>query len=287
MLRDAACILMPPESQIALPTLADFQGVRNRFPFRLGTTSYIVPDDILPNVRALAEVVDDIELVVFESDEISNLPDAAVVEALRALASAHHLSYTLHLPMDAFLGSPDEAVRRAGVDKCLRVIDRMQPASPFANVLHFYHGHVPNDHDNAERRRWQRALNDSVRALLDAGVPPRDLCIETLEYPFAWIEEIVVANDLSVCLDVGHLMLKGYDVAGHLDRYWPRTRIVHLHGIREGRDHRDIAALDRQMLAPLMERLNAGAEPRVLTLEVFNEADLVQSLRRMADEQAL
>lgn len=276
---------MPAESQIARPTLADFQGVRNRFPFRLGCTSYIVPDDILPNVRALAGVVDDIELVVFESDEISNLPDADVVEALRALAEAHRLTYTLHLPMDAFLGSADEAERLAGIRKCLRVIERLRPARPLANVLHFHRRHDPAEREPAERLRWQRALNDSVRALLDAGVPPRDLCIETLDYPFAWIGEIVATNDLSVCLDVGHLMLKGYDVAGHFERYWARTRIVHLHGIRDGCDHRDIAVLDRQVLAPLMSRLNAGAEPRVLTLEVFNEADLVRSLRRLVDEQ--
>ena len=41
-------------------------------PFRLGTTSYIIPADILPNVRYLADKVDDIELVLFEADDYSN-----------------------------------------------------------------------------------------------------------------------------------------------------------------------------------------------------------------------
>ena len=48
------------------------------YPFRLGTTSYIIPNSILPNVRYLADKVKDIELVLFESDDgISNFPDAA------------------------------------------------------------------------------------------------------------------------------------------------------------------------------------------------------------------
>ena len=36
--------------------------------FRLGSTSYVYPDDILPNVQRLAQAgdVDDIELVLFE-----------------------------------------------------------------------------------------------------------------------------------------------------------------------------------------------------------------------------
>ena len=40
-------------------------------PFRIGTTSYIIPDDILPNVRFLAGRVKDVELVLFDIDEKS------------------------------------------------------------------------------------------------------------------------------------------------------------------------------------------------------------------------
>ena len=47
----------------------------DELPFRLGTTSYIIPDDILPNVRYLAGKVKDIELVLFDIDEYCNIPD--------------------------------------------------------------------------------------------------------------------------------------------------------------------------------------------------------------------
>ena len=40
--------------------------------FRLGTTSYIIPDEILPNVRFLAGKVQDVELVLFEVDDGQN-----------------------------------------------------------------------------------------------------------------------------------------------------------------------------------------------------------------------
>ena len=52
-------------------------------PFRVGATSYVIPDHILPNVEYLAPLVDDVELVLFETDEYgSNLPDTSVIERL-------------------------------------------------------------------------------------------------------------------------------------------------------------------------------------------------------------
>ena len=36
--------------------------LKSRFPFRLGTTSYIIPADIIPNVRFPGPLIDDIEL---------------------------------------------------------------------------------------------------------------------------------------------------------------------------------------------------------------------------------
>jgi hypothetical protein len=77
-----------------------------RLPFRLGTTSYILPDEILPNARYLAGKVRDVELVLFEVDEgQNNLPSPEQVNSLRELASQHDLSYTVHLPLDLRLGS--------------------------------------------------------------------------------------------------------------------------------------------------------------------------------------
>jgi hypothetical protein len=69
-------------------------------PFRIGTTSYIIPADILPNARFLAGKVQDIQLVLFEmEDSLNNLPDATQVDELNDLAEEYKLSYTVHLPL--------------------------------------------------------------------------------------------------------------------------------------------------------------------------------------------
>ncbi len=59
-------------------------------PFRVGSTSYVYPDDILPNVEQLAAKgdVDDIELILFEVDDgPNNLPNAATVQKLSDIAA--------------------------------------------------------------------------------------------------------------------------------------------------------------------------------------------------------
>jgi sugar phosphate isomerase/epimerase len=185
--------------------------------------------------------------------------------------------------MDVHLGHADGAVRRASVDKCLRVVERMQPVQPRAVIFHFQHEAYRNGMAAADIPRWQTALEDSVGDLLATGVAPHSLCVETLSYPFEWVEEIVFENNLSVCLDIGHILMNGYDLTEYLARYWTRTRVVHLHGVLDGHDHRDISGIDQRILDQLMERLYASGNPPVLTLEVFNEGDLVKSLQRLEE----
>jgi sugar phosphate isomerase/epimerase len=251
--------------------------LKNRFPFRLGTTSYIIPAELLPNVIYLADKVDDIELVLFESDEISNLPDAATVKRLKEVADRSDLTYTVHLPFDTWMGHEEASVRERSVDKCLRVIDRTSPLSPFAYVLHF-HGDQRGEIPSPDLERWIDGHRRSVERLLQ-DVNSQDLCVETLDYPYTVIEDIISDYNLSVCLDIGHLLLCGHAPEDYLDRYLPRTRVLHLHGIEDGYDHRSLSFLPAGLLTTLIDRLGNGSNnSRVLTMEIFDEGALNQSL---------
>jgi sugar phosphate isomerase/epimerase len=253
--------------------------LKGRFPFRLGTTSYILPDNLVSNVAYLANRIDDVELVLFESHEVSNLPGPAEIEALAALACDHDLTYTVHLPLDADLGSGDETIRRRSVEKCRKVIHLTQSLNPFAYVLHLHgrrNGRNPADHINA----WRTALGQSIEQLLCDGPAPETVCVETLAYPYDLVWDLVQYHSLSVCLDVGHILLSGYDIDAYLETYLSCCRVLHLHGIREGIDHCDIGGLENHTLKLILSRLctTATETKRVLTLEVFNQGDLERSL---------
>jgi hypothetical protein len=137
---------------------------------------------------------------------------------------------------------------------------------------------------------WIDGLRASVAEILDTGIPSYLLCVETLDYPFALVDPIVYEFELSICLDIGHTLLKGYPLDAYLSKYHDRIRIFHAHGIRENKDHRDLGALADSDLALLFSNLQSyrSREP-VLTLEVFDENDFRLSLdvvERMADQRS-
>lgn len=259
-----------------------------------GTTSYVLPDHLLPNVRLLAPLVDDIELVLFEGEQ-GNLPTPAQVAEMRRLADDSGSGFTVHLPLDTGIGDPEPRRRRRAQDTCLRVMDLTRPLGPHAFVLHpelpvaylpASLGERPPRVDSlaaVEGERWIEALGESAgRLRRAAGGSP--LALENLQFPFAWLEPILSAHDLAVTMDVGHLMLRGESVPDHLGRYGTRLAVVHLHGLRDGIDHQDLGAFPKHELEAILLAISeAGAPgPVVVTLEVFGPETTSASLETLA-----
>jgi hypothetical protein len=252
--------------------------LKGKFPFRLGATSYVIAGDIPTNVKFLSDRVDDVEIVVFESDELSELPDFKDIEYLSQTSTCNNLTYTIHLPLDIWLGEKDEVERQKSVGKCLRVIDRMKPLCPFGYVLHC-NRNVKSTQSKIDLSCWQKNISQSIDELLVSGISPEMLCVETLDYPFCEIEPIIKEKNLSVCLDIGHILSNGFSVENYLHSYINQARIIHLHGILEGKDHCDISGLPPQILSMILNHAKrSDATKRVVCLEVFNSDALMQSL---------
>ena len=146
-------------------------------PFRIGTTSYIYPADVLPNVVRLVHWVDDIEIVFFEGAPRCPLPDAGTLDALREQGHAHNTSYTVHLPLDLALASGDVQTRDGSVDLAHRTIRTASALDPWGYVIHV---------EDRERWpgswvRWQRVAEESLRRLMDNVKEPERLCVENIE----------------------------------------------------------------------------------------------------------
>lgn len=242
---------------------------------RLGTTSYIVPADILPNVEYLAPLVDDIELVLFEVDDYgTNIPDHATVTRLRELAAAHELTYTVHLPLDLRLADEDDG---RSLSKGSKVIEVCRALEPWAYVLHL-DGELPmRPYTAAELAGWQERACRALEELAAPAGDPRLLCIENLErWDPACFAPVLERLPVSRCIDVGHFWVQQLDPLGHLEQWLDRCRVVHLHGLGE-RDHQSLGLQAPALLDPVAARLCADYQG-VVTLEVFSEADFHDSV---------
>jgi sugar phosphate isomerase/epimerase len=248
------------------------------FPFRLGTTSYIIPDDILPNARYLAGKVRDVELILFEVDDgPNNLPSPEVIHELSKIAKEKDMTYTVHLPLDLKLGEKNSKHDQSLV-KAKRVIDCTRGVNPWAYVLHLDGKSVRTSTDAELIKGWQ---DQSVRALeIVSGWAgsPNKLALENLEtYPLDFIQPVLDRVPVSRCVDIGHLWLDGHDPIPYLQTALPYTRVVHLHGIAE-RDHRSLAFMPQEKVRAVWDELIRAKYEGVLTLEIFSEEDFVSSL---------
>jgi sugar phosphate isomerase/epimerase len=236
----------------------------------LATTSYIFPDHIVPNVLNLAPYLDEIELVLFESEGEDNFPDADQMKTLMDVSLQEEISYNVHLPIDVFLGHRNEEVRLKGVSVIKKVIEGTSSLRPSVYTLHFDLG------EEKEIETWRTSIRRSVQTILECGIPSRRISIETLGYPFEWVEEIVKDFDFSICLDIGHILISGYNLETYFRKYLADTSIIHLHGFENDTDHLGIDRLPESSMELILAALRRYRG--ILSLEVFSLDDLRRSL---------
>jgi len=248
---------------------------KGSFDFRIGATSYVYPDGYLPNIRRLGPHVDEIELLIFESQPPERLPDRPCVVEMAAMMRDLGLTYNIHLPLDLELGAVEGRVRQRAVDTIRYLVELVQPLSPSTYTLHL-DGITP-DAPREEVTAWQGRTRESLMRLIDHGIPGRSLSVETLGYPFNWVAGLIEELNLSVCLDLGHLLLQQADLESTFQNWRPRTVMIHLHGVRDGRDHLSLDQMERRYLTPVWKIL--ACYRGVVSLEVFNFDALAGSLR--------
>ncbi len=246
-------------------------------PFRIGTTSYIIPADILPNARFLAGKVDDIELVLFEvEDGGSNLPDKKTIIELNELAAKHNMSYTVHLPLDLRLGAEDDE-RRLSIEKALNVISSTRSLCPHAYVLHLDGREVIPQYQSQPWQLWQERTNEALDELVERMGEPHLLAVENLEgYPPHFWDNVLDKVPVSRCIDIGHLWRDGYEPLPFLEEWISRASVLHIHGCDQ-RDHKSLVHVAPHELHVIMKFLINSEYRGVLTMEVFGWEDFESS----------
>jgi sugar phosphate isomerase/epimerase len=250
--------------------------VRGRFPFRLSTTSYIYPDRIIPNVTLLAPFFDEIELVLFESKEEDNLPNEAEIDLLRKISLREKVDFNIHLPIDIFLGDEKKETRDRGISVVRKVIEQTLPLNPSLFTLHLDLRNG-SGHDHSDIGAWKDRIIGSLREIMEGGVEANRISIETLSYPFQWIEDVLREFGFSICLDIGHILLYRHNLRFYLNRYLPIASIIHLHGHENGVDHLGIDRLSEEDFDLILPYFNGYKG--IVSLEVFSLDDLQRSLK--------
>ena len=261
---------------MAFPPLE--RSAKRSFAFKVACPSYVYRAGYADNVRHLAPFVDEIELLFFESRFDDSLPPRSLIRELGRLARCGDITYNVHLPSDIDLGHRDKRVRQRAVAVLTRLIDRCASLDPSTYTLHLNHN--PSD---PKIQQWRTRAAASLEAVLAAGVPSRRISVENIDDDLEAAAALIQHLDLSVCLDMGHLMLHGLDVATVFDRWQERITMVHLHGVADGRDHLPLDRCPMAQRAAVTDRLNRF--DGVISLEVFSVAALNASITHLLSQE--
>jgi sugar phosphate isomerase/epimerase len=226
-------------------------------------------------VVMLAPFLDEIEIVLFESNGLDNYPDQAEMKVLAGLSLSQRVRYHVHLPIDIYLGEKTEAIRSQGVSTVKKVMERTLCLNPSLYTLHF-DLRDKNGREETDIEAWRSRIIRSAEEMTEWGIETKRISIETLSYPFEWIEDIVREFGFSICLDIGHMLIYRQDIPRYLENYLPQTSIIHLHGIENGVDHLGIDRLNGKIIDLILFKLQSFMG--ILSIEVFSFGDLKKSL---------
>ncbi len=248
-------------------------------PFRLGTTSFIVPDHILPNLELTGPFFDEIELLVFECQPWEWVPSAQEVSRMADLGKKLNLTYNVHLPVDISLTHEHRDNRKKSAGLLSRVMDRFSILNPTAYTLHL------EKQANENTAPWTQRALDGMALLAQQQKTLKGLTVETLNYDPMLLAPVLSAYpELGITLDMGHFFKYGFDLNPFVEKFRDRILLIHLHGVDVTKvPPQDHIGLDR------MPDRNFSQVTRLLShfhgtvcLEVFNLDNLNRSLDTLA-----
>ncbi len=279
-------------------------------PFCLGTTSFIYPGKILPNVRCLGPVFDEIELLVFESlpyQGMDVLPSKEEVTELKLLSRDLDLTYNVHMPVDVSLTDPAE--RERATETLARVMVRMEELNPTTHTLHlamepelatrlreawakgdrdetvpvsevlFLEERVPDlDPElGLDLADWQEQAMEGLYRFWDRIGHGRAITLETLDYPPQLLDPILDEFSMGMCIDAGHHFFHGFDLEETFAQQGYRVPLVHLHGVASEKgklkDHLGLDRMDPTLggdWVSLLEQFTGTVSLECFSLETLN-----------------
>lgn len=257
------------------------------FPFKIGTTSMVFGGDVLKNMRLLAGLMDHIEIVLFHTPSLNNIPRVQTLRMLKRIGEEEDLSYTVHLPASLEIASSKKGKREESVQLAKQICREMKECDPVHYILHIPFTpptlvpvpglYFNQDHQQVWEEWTQRAL-ESLEMLCEGMGWTNRLLVENINYSPSFLEPFWEKGFCELCLDLGHLMLGQEKVTDSIRENLDVTKEIHLHGVRGYEEHLSLSVLPEKRVSKWLEYLVKAPFRGVVILEVFSPRDLRESL---------
>lgn len=259
----------------------------SKLPFEIGSTSMVYGEDVLENARFLADRVENVEIVLFHTPSLHNIPTVREIRELKKVAADQKIRFSVHLPTSLEIASRERKKREKSVQLTADLIDRMTEINPRHYILHIPFTAptlipVQGLYFTADHRRnfteWtQRALNSLVEIQRRLSLDHKIL-VENINYSPIFLAPFLQQQLCELCLDLGHLVLGQENVLDRAKQFLDKTKEIHVHGVKGGTEHLSLSVLPEDRVLRWVRFLVETSYRGVVTLEVFTPDDLESSM---------
>lgn len=247
----------------------------------------IYGNELLENVRRLANVFDNIEIVLFHTPSLHNIPSREEIQKLYKIGRHKNVTYTVHLPASLQVASPDSRTRAKHVELAIDLIEKTADCEPVYYILHIPYTRptlvpMPGEYFGFEfiktKLEWYKRACASLEKISSTVGHHGKLLVENINYSPECLQTLTATGLCNICLDVGHLILGQEHVVDVLKRFLPAAREIHLHGVKGYTDHLSLTALEPGRIDKWLNYLIQMNYEGIVNLEVFSHEDLISSL---------
>jgi len=255
--------------------------------FKLSAPAMIYGNQLLENVCRLANVFDNIEIILFHTPSQHNIPSREEIQKLYEISRHKGVTYTVHLPASLQIASADSGTRIKHVELAIDLIEKTAACEPVYYILHIPYTRptlvpMPGEYFNFEfmkkKRSWYKRACASLEKISSAVEHDGRLLLENINYSPQCLQTFTAASQCGICLDVGHLILGQEHVGDVLKRFLPAAREIHLHGVKGYMDHLSLTALEPSRIDKWLNYFIQMNYEGIVNLEVFSHEDLISSL---------
>lgn len=220
-----------------IPKILKKKSVRK---FKVGCPSYILPTGYIENITFAMDHVEDVQLLLFDSETEDPLFKEETLMTLDYLAKDGEITYSVH--MHTFPDIFDKDGFNNRLNKAVKVMNKLE-SLPISGYT--FHYDIPEKiEDITEEKKIEidqcyiRFFKELKKRL---GNYSPIITLENTTTPLSWLDHVVKEAGIHYCLDLGHLQQQGFGLSAVNERM-DQTKIIHIHGIetKEGKkkDHR-------------------------------------------------
>lgn len=244
-------------------------------------------EDLVHNVEILSGLVKDIEVVLFHTPGLNNIPTCREINRLREIRDCNEISFTVHFPASLEPAAESKDLREESLEIAAEIVGRFSCLHPRHYILHLPFSKptlvaIPGCYFpwklTEEWNQWSHRADEALERFGRLLGPADSLLVENINYSPRFLEPFWRKGLCDFCLDMGHLLLGREAVSEILEQYLQVTRVIHLHGVEGFKEHISLACLPPRQLQGWLQMLKKAAYQGVITLEVFDPQDLEESL---------